>query len=202
MLNFYDLEKEIEFKDGENISKEIYNKTSEYLKEEQDRIFSKVCSDINSWMHERFSNVYNVMFDYVVNYLLGNPVAHVPQNVKELLAEKLNGLGLKEQKFREKIFEENKETIIHAIKNDSVYELVSNMYTRYFHAWNYKDISTAYPQSEVIKAFFQLLIDADVEGFKSYIGKNLDDEILSKKKYLEELKKEIQSINQQIEELQ
>ena len=168
-------------------TKELVGKQiSEITKELKESVFN----DIENWMQERSENTFNKMFNYITDYLLGNENRYVPKDRKEKMDNLLKGIGFDAESFRKRIYKDNKEDIIQAIKYEKLYEEIKNMADVYaFKIFKYKDIKMNYPQSEIIREFVKYIID-EVD-IKEYLVERIDKEILDKLEYLRELKGEI-----------
>lgn len=188
----------------EELNEKLFNETSKYIQGEADKfkdnVFGKIANDIESFMYERFDNVQEKYFDEVTSFLLDKKYSHVDESKKAKLTEWLKGLGHTPQEFRKKIYEENKTDILEQIQYDSVYELLQNMYeSSYFRSWEFKDISTNYPQSQVVKEFLRILVQQN--GFHEYVHELLNSE--NKKQYerLRELRNKVREVESTVDEL-
>jgi hypothetical protein len=193
----------LEFND-EELNEKLFKEASEFIKQEADKfeksVFGKIAEDMEHFMYERLENVQQVYFREVTAFLLDEKYSSINSDKKLKLTEWLKGLGFTQEEFRKKIYEENKQDIIEQIQYDSIYELLKNMYERsYFKSWDFKDISTAYPQSQVVKEFLRVLVKQN--GSQEYIHELLDSE--NKKQYerLQELRNKVIEVEDKIEEL-
>jgi hypothetical protein len=205
MISYYELTKEIKEQGLEELEKEIFIKTSEYFSNAVDKfrkeIFDTISIDIEKWIYERIGNTKRYFFDAIVNHLLGLSACHVAIEDRTKINEMLSGLGYTAESFRRKIYEENKEVILNAIAQDGFYERLKP-YDRYFQYWYFSDITKGYPQSEIVKGFINRLIEADADGFNTYMESILNKDILRMKEQRDELKKSLDEIRAQIEELE
>ena len=194
-----------EFKLGINtdeLNNELFKETSEYLKEQtedmQKKLFDKVSSDIEEFMYERFDNVQQQYFENVVTFLLNREYRGAKD--KEKLTKWLSSLGHDQQSFRKKIFEDNKEEITKQISYDASYELVENMFKdSYFKSWDFGDISTAYPQTQVVKGFLNALVKKD--GFEDYLKEKVSHEMSNKLEDFNKLSKIVEDLEEKVDKL-
>ena len=192
-----------DFKDNmEEVGDLVFEKTKDKLEEFENKfkeeVFSTLCNDVEKWLFERFENVRYQYFEGVVSFLTGGDTYCVKN--KEKLIEWLQGLGYTEQTFRKKIYEENKEIINEQIGHDASYELLENLYNnRYFKSWDFGDIHKGYPQSSIVRGFFEYLIE--VEGFNEEINNLLDKEIKDKISDLNYYKEKIKELESELEDI-
>jgi hypothetical protein len=167
---------------------------ADFLKE----VWYKLTDDIEKWMYERYDNVKMKYFDELITMLVGE---HRWGANEAKVNEWLTSLGYDSCKLRKKIYEENKDMINKAIADDAIYEYLDrNFGNKYFGEWNFKDITTNYPQTDIVRKFMGVLMAK--EGFPEYVTSVLDKGILEKKAYLDQLKQEIASIEASIKKLE
>ena len=182
----------------------IFEKTNNYIEENtkkvSDEIYNNLTGDIEDYLYERFSNIRYRYFEEVTTFLLDRKYHSIDSNVKLKLEEWLSGLGYDQQKFRIKIYNDNKQIINQAITDDAIYERLEGMFDNgYFKSWEFKDITKGYPQSSIIKSFLKQLVE--LEGFKEELNKVIDEETKEKMNELNYLKKEIKETKDKLEEL-
>lgn len=189
---------------SDEVNEELFKESTRYIAKQtekmQSKLFDKLSIDMEKFMYEKFDNVQERYFNNVVSFLLDEDYVHNPD--KKKLSNWLKDLGYTQEKFREKIYNDNKEDIIEQISYDSAYELVKNMFgDSYFKHWEFSDINRNYPQSQVVKGFLDELIERD--GFTQYLEGVLDGKIKDKledykrhKEYLESIINKIEAIEE------
>lgn len=175
----------------------VFNDTNKKIEEIKkmisEEITDKMFDDIEDYLYERFDNIREKYFDEVKRFFLD-------ESNNEKLQKWLTGLNYTQETFRKKIYNDNKEVINQAIADDSVYEILKNMFENsYFKYWEFKDINTRYPQTCVIDGFLDQLIKLD--GFNEELKKRLDKQIQNKIDELQELKQRVNSIQQELENI-
>lgn len=180
----------------EDISKLILERTNSYLeqksKEFKEEVWDVVAKDIEEFMYERFDNVRHRYFEEVVGFLLGKEHIHLAN--KRTLQDWLQSVGYTEQSFRKKVFEENKDAIIEAIKTDAEYEFAKNLFdSSYYKSWTFADFSGRYPQSDVVKNILYGIVNQ--KGFTEVFTKMLDVETRRKMADLNDIKSEISELS-------
>jgi hypothetical protein len=202
MLSYYEISKELEEAGLEELEKNIYIKTSQYLakisEEFREKVFSAVCDDIEKWTSERIDNVKRYFFDEVVNHLLGINHVYIDSDDKKKIDEYLSGIGYTAQSFRKKLFDENREVILEAITRDAMYERLKP-YERYYRYWEFSDITEGYPQSSIARGFFDELISK--KGFDDYMKERLSNDIIKLKEERDELSVSLKKIKYELIEL-
>jgi hypothetical protein len=193
---------DIKVENPNNLSEEIqivFDKTREYINKESEtfkkEVFDKVTDDIEEWMFERYENVQRQYFSDITTVLLGQKYQSVKD--KEKIEEWLLGIGYSAQSFRKALYEENKEEILSALVNDSLYERLDNLFkSSYFRYWELSDITKNYPQTAIINHFTNYLLSK--KGFADFMNMKLDDCIKSKREELQELERQISKINNEL----
>ena len=175
----------------EELSDLVFSTTNSYLekktKELQDELLQAVSEDVETFIYERFDNVRRRYFGEVSGFLLGKEIYLTN---KKTLQQWLQATGYTEESFRKKIFEDNKGVIIEAIKTDAEYEFAKNLFnSNYFKSWTFSDLSTWYPQSEVVRNILWGLVNQ--KGFTEVFTEMLDVETKKKMAHLNDIKKKI-----------
>ena len=179
----------------------ILKQTTEFLKKASESfekdVFSKLCDDIETWIFERFENVRRQYFDGIRAFLCGETSTYIEDS--KTLSIWLHEIGYTPKSFRKKIFEENKQDILEAITDDAIHERLKHSFVRYFGGWEFSDITTGYPQSDIINSFMEYLMTK--KGFDVCFDKKLSKKIKSKQEELARLNEEIIKIKESIYEL-
>jgi hypothetical protein len=195
MISYYDMINELKETNIEELEKEMFKVTDDYLNKAAEKfkkeMFHEVSTDLENWMSERIDNTKRYFFDAVVNYLIGRRCTGIDNKDKETINDFLKEIGFSAESLRLKIYEENKETILKEITNDSIYECLEN-FNRSFKHWDLKDITTNYPQTDIIKKFIRYIVKID--GLENYIFEELNNEIKEKKEELKKLNIEINKL--------
>lgn len=176
----------------EEISGLLFKKTKEYItkatEELQKNVWLKTCDDLEDWMFECFDNVRYQYFQGVLAYLLGTKYTYTKD--PEKLEEWLKSIGHDAISLRKKIYEENKDVIVQAIAADALYERAT--FDTYFKHWNFSDTHRSYPQTNIVKRFFNYIINTN--GFEEYMTEQLDATIQGKINRIKELENIIRGL--------
>jgi len=184
----------------EEVLKECFAGAREFLEEEskklQEGVFNKTAESIEKWLEERLDNGVSKTFDHVTNALLAHRTSQwVDPSVREEVNNLLLGIGYSPKSFRKKLFEENKEEILKDFQANAIYISLQDAFSRYsFKDYSIESMKRAYPQTEILQGFARYMLDQ--KDFSKYLDSYFDNEIINKKKQLDELSKRIEEAKQ------
>ncbi len=184
-------------KEIEDLEQGLFINSKKYIDQIKEKIFGdlylKFSEDIENYMYEHSENVKRRYFNEIINFLTGNQTSYGKN--KELLEKWLTDLGYDAEKFRKRIFEENKDIIIKQIMEDSIFDKMEDLFAHsYFSDSTYKHLTTNYPQTLVVKGFINFLTNLNNTEFNKLLSDKIDETVKNKRQELDDLKKEIDDI--------